>query len=663
MKKTALLTGINGQDGSYLAELLLSKGYIVHGIIRSSSVSNSRIDHILDKIILHFSDLAETANLVDLMYSLNPDEVYALGAQSHVKISFEVPEFTSDITGIGTLRLLEAIRKACPKARFYQAGSSEQFGSSLPPQNESTLFKPESPYAVAKIFSYHMVHVYRKAYGLFATNGLLFNHESILYESPLIIKDDNNLIDVLPIGDIFKSHRWEGILDYYKKCDVWNGLEFTKIIGGTSYQEKNKPMKLVQTVSSCYEATLDHVAFDENDNEIYTSDWKIGDNVFDISYPSQNTTLSSDTKLAMFLGFVCGDGSISEGTEIRLTGCDKEELVVYGDMFSSLYGIQYKLSNCGPGQYENCKNDIWSLKFNCPKTLCQWLRSLLYTKNKEKRVPKYILNSSIEIKKAFFDGYYAADGRKKGNEQYEYKGFTTSSATLCLGLIYIFKSFSIQRPKVKCEYRDGKRYYYTCFTTDKIDCKFGKGVTKNRNEIINIIDTSGNEFFDIQTESKTFATGPNLFKVHNSERRGENFVTRKITRAATRIKLGLQDKLTLGNIDAHRDWGHARDYVRAMWMMLQHTEPDDFVVCSGSAHSVRDFLEIAFNKLDLDPYKYLEIDKNLFRPSEVDYLCGDSTKIKNILGWEPEISFADMVSLMIDYDMALAEKELKYNGR
>ena len=143
MKKTALLTGINGQDGSYLAELLLSKGYIVHGIIRSSSVSNSRIDHILDKIILHFSDLAETANLVDLMYSLNPDEVYALGAQSHVKISFEVPEFTSDITGIGTLRLLEAIRKACPKARFYQAGSSEQFGSSLPPQNESTLFKPD----------------------------------------------------------------------------------------------------------------------------------------------------------------------------------------------------------------------------------------------------------------------------------------------------------------------------------------------------------------------------------------------------------------------------------------------------------------------------------------------------------------------------------------
>jgi GDPmannose 4,6-dehydratase len=322
-KKVALITGVTGQDGSYLAELLLNKGYDVHGIIRRCSTSNtSRIADI--DIKLHFSDLTETANLVDLMYTLNPDEIYALGAQSHVKISFDVPEYTADVTGIGTLRLLEAMRKACPKARFYQAGSSEQFGSAGYPQNENTRFQPESPYACAKIFSYNTVHVYRKAYNIFASNGLLFNHES--------------------------------------------------------------------------------------------------------------------------------------------------------------------------------------------------------------------------------------------------------------------------------------------------------------------------------------------------ERRGETFVTRKITRAATRIKLGLQEKLTLGNLDAYRDWGHSRDYVRAMWMILQHSEPDDFVVCTGESHSVREFLEIAFNKLDLDPYKYTEIDKSLFRPSEVDHLRGDCSKIKRILGWEPEISFDGLVTAMINHDMELAKKELKMIG-
>lgn len=315
----ALITGITGQDGSFLSELLLSKGYEVHGIIRRASTPNdSRIEH-LNGLQLHYSDLSDGASLVDLIYGIAPDEIYSLGAQSHVRISFDVPEYTADITGSGTLRLLEAIRKSGIKARFYQAGSSEQFGSSLPPQNEQTLFRPESPYAVAKIFSYHMVHVYRKAYKIFASNGICFNHES--------------------------------------------------------------------------------------------------------------------------------------------------------------------------------------------------------------------------------------------------------------------------------------------------------------------------------------------------ERRGDNFVTRKITKAAARIKCGLQDKLFLGNIDALRDWGYAKDYVKAMYMMLQHDEPDDFVIATGEAHSVREFLETAFDKLGLDPYKYVEFDDSLKRASEVDFLQGDPSKIKRVLGWEPETTFDELVNLMVNHDLTLAEKE------
>ena len=317
--KKAIVTGITGQDGSYLAEFLLDKGYEVHGIVRRCSTSNtSRLEDI-PKINLHYGDLTETANLIDLMYSVQPDEIYALGAQSHVRVSFDVPEYTSDVTGIGTLRLLEAMRKAAPKARLYQAGSSEQFGSSPPPQNEMTPFSPESPYAVSKIYSYHIVNVYKKAYGLFASNGICFNHES--------------------------------------------------------------------------------------------------------------------------------------------------------------------------------------------------------------------------------------------------------------------------------------------------------------------------------------------------PRRGDSFVTRKITKAAARIKYGLQDKLVLGNLDAFRDWGHAKDYVRAMWMMLQHHEPDTFVIATGEAHSVRDFLEISFNMLGLDPYKYVEIDKDLYRPSEVNYLLGDPSKIREVLGWEPKITFKQLVEEMLQKDVALALKE------
>lgn len=182
----ALITGITGQDGSYLTELLLSKGYEVHGIIRRASTFNThRIDHIyLDphekgaKLALHYGDLSDPGLLTEIMYNIKPDEIYHLGAQSHVRVSFDMPEYTGNITGLGTTRILEAIRRSGIKTRFYQASSSELFGSAKPPQNEQTFFQPQSPYAIAKLYSYWMTINYREAYGLYACNGILFNHES-----------------------------------------------------------------------------------------------------------------------------------------------------------------------------------------------------------------------------------------------------------------------------------------------------------------------------------------------------------------------------------------------------------------------------------------------------------------------------------------------------
>jgi GDPmannose 4,6-dehydratase len=184
--KKALITGITGQDGSYLAELLLTKGYEVHGLIRRSSTFNTgRIDHIYadphdpkSKLFLHYGDLSDGGQLTNLIYNVQPEEIYHLGAQSHVRVSFDMPEFTGDVTGLGTTRMLEAIRRSGIKTRFYQASSSEMFGDSPPPQNEETPFKPHSPYGAAKLYAYWMVNDYRKGYGLFAVNGILFNHES-----------------------------------------------------------------------------------------------------------------------------------------------------------------------------------------------------------------------------------------------------------------------------------------------------------------------------------------------------------------------------------------------------------------------------------------------------------------------------------------------------
>jgi GDPmannose 4,6-dehydratase len=325
--KKALITGITGQDGSYLAELLLEKGYTVHGLIRRASTFNTgRIDHLYRdfhdpqaRIYLHYGDLSVSGQLTDLLHDIKPDEVYHLGAQSHVRVSFDMPEYTGDITGLGTLRLLEAIRKTEIKTRFYQASSSEMFGAAPPPQHELTPFQPQSPYAAAKVYAYYIVRNYRDAYNLFACNGILFNHES--------------------------------------------------------------------------------------------------------------------------------------------------------------------------------------------------------------------------------------------------------------------------------------------------------------------------------------------------PRRGETFVTRKVTRAAARIKLGLQDNLFLGNLEAKRDWGFAGDYVEAMWLMLQQEKPDDFVIATGETHSVREFVEKVFQRLGLDYQKYVVIDPKYFRPTEVDVLLGDSTKAKQRLGWNPKVGFDQLIDMMIAADMEQAGKE------
>jgi GDPmannose 4,6-dehydratase len=322
----ALITGITGQDGSYLAELLLSKGYEVHGLIRRTSTFNTaRIDHLYvdpheagAKLFLHYGDLINSEQMTYLVYSVQPDEIYHLGAQSHVKVSFEMPEYTADVTGVGTTRILQAIRRSGIKTKFYQASSSEMFGNAPAPQNEKTAFQPQSPYAAAKVYAYWMAVNYRRGYDMFACNGVLFNHES--------------------------------------------------------------------------------------------------------------------------------------------------------------------------------------------------------------------------------------------------------------------------------------------------------------------------------------------------PRRGETFVTRKITRAIARILAGQQDKLYLGNLEAKRDWGYAPEYVEAMWLILQQDAPDDYVIGTGETHSVKEFVEEAFAYAGLDWQEYVKIDARYFRPTEVDLLLADAARARTKLEWRPKISFRELVAIMVQADLEAQER-------
>lgn len=665
-----LITGISGQDGSYLAELLLEKDFTVYGLVRRQSVENfSNINHILDRIKLIYGDLSDQSSLINAINIAQPEEIYHFGAMSFVGTSWDQPELTANITGIGSLRILEGIRKTNIKIKFVQAASSEQYGKVLvSPQNEKSSFNPVSPYGVSKTFAYFLTRTYRFSYNMFAANAISFNHESLTSNSPVIIKDENDLIDIFPIVDLFKTkknknkgffERYKGLLEKYKNKMIWDGDKWTKILDGSSYKEENKKMRCVQTRKSCCETSDSHVVFLHNNVQKEIQEVKIDDVMYSAKYPNYNERLSFDNNLAHVIGFIVGDGYINKRGKIHLINTNLLLIENYAKIFQNQFGWQYKINNKGIGQYQGCKKDIYSIEIKNDSNFGLWLRKNIYTNHyKEKKIPKFILNANILTKQAFLDGYYDADGRNAGNERYKYKGWSTSSATLSLGLSLLVNELFNIDAKVKLRYVNKNRYY---------DCQLrnperpAKHTQKNLDTVIKIFDTQpiNGWFFDLQTESESFITGPNLFKIHNSPRRGKEFVTRKISLGVAKIKLGLSNKIILGNLEAKRDWSHSKDIINGVYLIMQHNEPDDFVLCSGETHSVREFIEEAFKVANIkDWQKYIEIDQKFIRPAEVNLLQGDYSKAKRILNWEPKIKFKELVQEMVESDIRLLEKTL-----
>jgi len=634
--RVALITGITGQDGSYLCEFLLEKDYYVYGLIRRASDFNTRrIDHLYGnpRLKLEYGDLGDSGNLLSILGRIKAKhpqmdrlEVYNLAAMSHVKVSFEMPEYTANIDAVGTLRLLEAIRASDLETitRFYQASTSELFGQVAEiPQSEKTPFHPRSPYGVAKLYAHWIVKNYRESYGMFACSGILFNHESVIASSPVLYKvPGTDLIDIRPIEELVihvcdigfnrELHSYQqGVPS--RDVFIWDG-KWVKVTCASGYPNSNKKPKYIISENAAYCTTEEHPIIMGDKSEKETKAIVIGDKVNLVPYPEPETYSDLSEKEAILLGLIVGDGYTFEGNDHALPN------------------------------------------------FTEWLRSFnFYNDDKTKRIPIQILNASEEIQLAFLRGYNACS--------HCFENFTTTSATLAAGLTYLISRTTKQRYAINIEEDFGvfsidlRNNGSIEKTSEPMITQIESNVVKN---IITIEDYQG-YFYDLETESGTFHTGVGQGHVHNSPRRGPTFVTRKVTMALGNILRGKQERLVLGNLDAKRDWGHAKDYIRAMWMMLQGEQPEDYVVSSNETHTVREFIERVFalkgfqihwkgsgiDEIGYDAISGRElifISPEYFRPAEVDLLHGDSTKIREKLGWRPQYSFQDLIEEMVAAD-------------
>jgi GDPmannose 4,6-dehydratase len=759
--KVALITGVTGQDGAYLSEFLLKKGYIVHGIKRRSSLFNTdRIDHIYQdphvenkNFILHYGDLTDSTNLIRIIQEVQPDEIYNLGAMSHVQVSFEIPEYVADTDGTGTLRLLEAIRilGLTKKTRIYQASTSELYGKVQEiPQSEKTPFYPRSPYAVAKMYAFWITVNYREAYDMFACNGILFNHETISEWMPMIFKiGENGFVDIKPISEIVTHHTNKDSVSIdmtrqeYQETEVtnnlfvWDAKGWTKVLYASGYPHEkvlnNKNPRFLVSKNAAYLATGSHVCIMENEAEKAFKDIKIGDKVNIIEYPSVKTEDFDITEAeAELIGFIVGDGSIKEGRQIQITGKDRVALEYYASIWEALLPnntTHYWQTKSG----FNTENLIWQARLNNASSFIKKYR--FYDSNHKKCVPFQILNADKNIQKSFLQGYNAADGMQSNPCKYEFKNFKTNSPTLASGLIFLLKNVTDQDYNINIETTEkwgkfsiyysinilsdselGQNHRNSTDNKDKVLELIEQGVsqrgiqretgisrtfirkvqngydapthhhlTKENNEIKKIIEMPHYEgwFFDLTTETGTFHCGIGQGHVHNSPLRGETFVTRKITRGVAKIALGLQDKLWMGNINSKRDWGHAKDYVEGMYLILQQEEPEDFVLATGVTTEIREFIRMAFLEVGfvidfkgegVDEKGYvaacnnpayqlpigkevLAIDPKYFRPTEVDLLIGDPTKANTKLGWKPKYTVQTLCAEMVAADLELFKRE------
>ena len=648
MSRRAFITGITGQDGSYLAEILLEQGYEVHGMVRRSSTEKfDRIEHLRDRIELHQGDLLDHRSLTDALRQARPDEIYNLAAMSFVAVSWIQPTLTAEFTGVGVTRLLEAMREVCPEARFYQASSSEMFGKVQEvPQTEDTPFYPRSPYGVAK------------AYDLHETSGILFNHECVAGNTPLVVRE-NGLVRVVTPADLVALRRKGPSVQGFEPSgvEVWDGRDWTEIraITATSRRATDPDHALlsIQTRGGVVAATAHHTMLDADHEPLRADSVEEGDRLaLAEEVPDALPWTTIDKHLGELLGLLAADGYVGD-SRIQFTNNDPALQLRVAELWSRCF-MGTSRSWTGSSGFD-ADAEVGQLALTGAPQVASWLREQLYTRTGHKQVPPLVLNGDPDAQDAFLEGYYAGDGLKRGSGA----SIKTNSAVLAQGVLWLYARAN-RRSSVYVEQRAGKTYYQLNVASPvRVGAK-GQHLRRDPAEVRRIepAQVPDDEWvFDLETASEKFCAGVGGLVVHNSPRRGLEFVTRKITWHAAAIKHGQIDKLRLGNLDAKRDWGYAKDYVKAMWLMLQQDKAEDFVIATGETHTVRECVEIAFDQAGLPDWEqYVELDPQFLRPAEVDLLIGSPAKAERVLGWKPETSFEELIRLMTDADLELLSR-------
>jgi GDPmannose 4,6-dehydratase len=663
MPKSALITGITGQDGSYLAELLLEHGYEVHGMVRRASTEKfDRIEHIRDRITLHQGDLLDQRSLVDTLRAAKPDEIYNLAAMSFVAVSWVQPTLTAEFTGVGVTRMLEAMREVCPEARFYQASSSEMFGKVLEvPQTETTPFYPRSPYGVAKAYGHFITVNYRESYDLHATSGILFNHECVAADTPLMVRE-NGVTAVRTPADLVPLLRKGASTQSFEPgplTEVWDGDGWTAVTAITATRRRktdpDHELLSIETRAGTATVTAHHHMLDDDFEQVTAREVEEGDLLaLHESFPASLEWTAVTPELGELLGLMAADGYVErDGHNVRFTNNDDVLRTRVTQLWARCFlGTAREWQ--GVSGYD-ADRPVHAVDLHGAPGAGSWLRSQLYTRRRHKQVPPVVLNATPEVHAAFLDGYYAGDGLKRGTGD----SITTNSPVLAQGLVWLY-GLQGRQISVYTEPR-GERVYYrlNIATAVPVGAK-GQHLRKDPAEVRRIVrvDRPDDEWvFDIETESGVFCAGVGRLVVHNSPRRGLEFVTRKITWHAAAIKLGRAEELRLGNLDARRDWGYAKDYVEAMWLMLQQDKPEDYVIATNSDNSVRECVEVAFDEAGVDDWEqHVVIDRAFVRPAEVDHLIGSYDKAERDLGWKPKTSFEELIRLMTRADLQLLSR-------
>ncbi|MBI2215801.1 MAG: GDP-mannose 4,6-dehydratase [Candidatus Rokubacteria bacterium] len=656
-----LITGITGFVGSHLAELALARGIDVVGALRWRS-KTEHIEHLRHRITLIESDLRDLFSVRTLLEQAKPDYIVHLAAQSFVAASWQTPSETLYTNAISQVNLFEAMRQLRLGARFLVIGSSEEYGLVYPeelPIRETNPLRPLSPYAVSKVAQDLMGWQYFKSYGLDIVRARAFNH-SVSRHTPVLLRDDRTeLVDIRYISEIrrYKPSGYLGgrVLDdgtvvwdmRRHPVSVWADGAWSKIVHLSCHPLRaGDTVRRLVTGGGIVEVTGEHsvmVPGPHGREAASAKDLSIGDRVALVDLP-RGAGMWVHEDVAWFLGFFAAEGCITSA-KVRVDNKDRKPLERCAEVLRRHFGID--------SYFVEGARDVWRLVVRRPETFARWLTPQVYASDRNKRVPRSVLNAQADAKLAFLRGYNEGDGLRAGHGTEEFKSFKTKSPILALGLCYLVANTTRQRICLNTELRDGRAYYLINLNSaSEAHAAWGRHLEVPEDVIKKIepVPYDG-EVWDFETADHVFHAGLGRNLVHNTgPRRGESFATSNFAKQIAEIEAGVREPVIhVGDLKPTRDFSDVRDIVRGYWLLLERgTAGDVYNLCSGRDWSIERVLHFLLARAKGSGIQVRE-DPARLRPSDVPILRGSAEKIETALGWRPRIPLEETLTDLLEY--------------